>query len=144
MDATGVSMTRRTTQTRPSAAAARSAQPRWPAATRVTRSSASTGRTSSATIEHDRDGDGEVRARGADRVAQRLDADPDVAHVVDGAERPVERGEEPDVEHLHEHERAQQRAHDHGERAAPGGGQQHGSDDDDEELEREPHERAGR
>ena len=67
--------------------------------------------------EHDRDGDGEVRARGADRVAQRLDADPDVAQVVDGAERPVERGEEPDVEHLHEHDHAQQRAHDHGEHA---------------------------
>ena len=135
--------TRRTTQTTPSAVTAGSAQPRWPAATRVTRSSASTGRTSSATTEHDRDGHDEVRAPGADRVAQRLDADPHVARVVDGVERPVERGEEPDVEHLHEHEHAQHRARDHGQHAARGGGQQDGHGDDDEELEREPRERAG-
>ena len=93
--------------------------------------------------EHDRDGDGEVRARAADRVAQRLDADPHVAQVVDGAERPVERREEPDVEDLHEHEHAQHRSRDHGEHAARGGGQQDGQGDDDEELEREPRERAG-
>ena len=87
--------------------------------------------------EHDRDGDGEVRARAADRVAQRLDADPRVARVVDGVERPVEGREEPDVEDLHEHEHAQHRSHDHGQHAARGGGQQDGQGDDDEELERE-------
>ena len=93
--------------------------------------------------QHDRDDRDEVRARRADRVAQRLDADPHVAQVVDGAERPVERGEEPDVEHLHEHEHAQQRAHDDGEHAASGDGQQHRQYDDNEELERESRERAG-
>ena len=60
--------------------------------------------------EHGRDGDDEVRARPADRVAQRLDADPRVARVVDGLERPVERREEPDVEDLHDHEHAQHRS----------------------------------
>ena len=78
----------------------------------------------------------------ADRVAQRLDADPHVARVVDGLERPVERREEPDVEDLHEHEHAQHRSHDHGQHAARGGGQQGGHGDDDEQLEREPRERA--
>ena len=74
--------------------------------------------------EHDRDGDGEVRARAADRVAQRLDADARVARVVDGVERPVEGREEAHVEDLHEHERAQHRADDHGQHAARGRGQQ--------------------
>ena len=92
--------------------------------------------------EHHRDGDGDVRARPADRVTQRLDADPHVPRVVDGLERPVERRVEPDVEELHEHEHAQQRAHDHGQHAARPGGQQGGHGDHDEELEGEPRERA--
>ena len=92
--------------------------------------------------EHGRDRDGEVRARPADRVAQRLDADPQVARVVDGLERPVERGEEADVQDLHDDEDAQHRAGEHGQHAARGGGQQGGQGDDDEELEREPRERA--
>ena len=82
--------------------------------------------------EHGRDRDGEVRARPADGVAQRLDADPRVARVVDGVERPVERREEPDVEHLHDNEHAEDRAQDHGQHAARGGGQQGGQGDDDE------------
>ena len=123
-EATGAPAMRSATQTTPSTAAARSAQPRWPAATRVTRSSARTGSGEQRDDEHDRDGDGEVRARAADRVAQRLDADPHVARVVDGVERPVERGEEPHVEDLHEHEHAQHRARDDGQHAARGGGQQ--------------------
>ena len=52
--------------------------------------------------EHDDGGDGEVRARPADRVAQRLDADPHVARVGDGVERPVEGRDEPHVEDLHD------------------------------------------
>ena len=80
----------------------------------------------------------------ADRLAQRLDADPQVARVVEGPERPVERREEPDVEDLHEHEHAQDHSEDHDQRAARGGGQQDGHGDDDEELEREPQERAER
>ena len=92
--------------------------------------------------EHHRDGDGDVRARAADRVTQRLDADPRVPRVVDWPERPVERREKPEVEDLHEHEHAQQRSHAHGQHAARGGGQQGGHGDDDEELEGEPRERA--
>ena len=92
--------------------------------------------------QHDDDGDGEIRARAADRVAQRLDADPRVARVGDGVERPVEGREEPHVEDLHEHERAQHRSHEHGQHAARGGGQQDGHGDDDEELEGKPRERA--
>ena len=61
----------------------------------------------------------------------------------DGVERPVERREEPHVEDLHEHEDAQQRPGDHGQRAARGDGQQGGQRDDGEELERQPRERAG-
>ena len=49
-EATGAPTTRRATQTTPSAAAARSAQPRWPAVTRVTRCSARTWRARSATM----------------------------------------------------------------------------------------------
>ena len=82
---------------------------RWPAATRVRRSTARVGRTSS--------GDAEQRRRrrrpgsrpSADRVAQRLDADGGVAPVVDGIERPVEGREEADVEELHEHQQAERR-----------------------------------
>jgi hypothetical protein len=92
--------------------------------------------------EHGGDGDDEVRARRADRVAQRLDADAQVARVVEGLERPVERREEPDVEDLHEHEHAQDRSRQHGQHAARGGGQQGGQGDDDEELEGKPQERA--
>ena len=80
--------------------------------------------------------------RGADRVAQRLDADAHVARVVDRLERPVERREEADVEDLHEHEHAQHRSRDDGQHAARRRGQQGGHGDDDEELEREPRERA--
>ena len=92
--------------------------------------------------EQGRGGDDEVRARPADRVAQRLDADPQVTRVVEGPERPVERREEPDVEDLHEHEQAQDRSEKHGQHAARGGGQQGGHGDDDQELEREPCEPA--
>ena len=92
--------------------------------------------------EQPRDGDGDARARAADRVAQRLDPDPRVARVVDGIERPVERREEADVEDLHDDEQAQHHARDHGQHAARGGGQQHRERDDDEQLEREPRERA--
>ena len=92
--------------------------------------------------EQGRAGDDEVRARPADRVAQRLDADAQVTRVVEGPERPVERREEPDVEDLHEHDQAQDRSENHGQHAARGGGQQGGHGDDDEELEREPRESA--
>ena len=141
-EATGAPATRSASQTTLNATAARSAQPRWPAATRVTRSSASTGSVRSAMMSTTATGDGEVRGRAAHRVAQRLDADPHVARVVDRLERPVERREEPDVEDLHEHEHAQQRSHDHGQHAARRGGQHGGHGDDDEQLEREPRERA--
>ncbi len=87
--------------------AARSAQSRWPAATRVTRISASTGMREQPDEDHDDGGDGDVRARPADRVAQRLDADPHVGRVGDGVERPVEGRDEPHVEELHHHEHRQ-------------------------------------
>ena len=92
--------------------------------------------------EHDRDGDDEVRARPTDRVTERLDADPHVARVVEGLERPVERREEPDVEDLHEHEHAQDGSRDHGQHAARGGRQQGRHGDDDEQLDGEPREGA--
>ena len=88
--------------------------------------------------QHDRDRDGEVCARAADRVAQGLDADARVARVGDRVEGPVEGGEEPHVEDLHEHEHAQHRAHHDGQHAARGRGQQHGQRDHDEQLEGEP------
>jgi hypothetical protein len=84
----------------------------------------------------------EVRGRRADRLAQRLDADPHVGRIVERPERPVERREEPDVEDLHEHEHAQDRSEGHDQHAARAGGQQGGQGDDDEKLEREPCERA--
>ena len=76
--------------------------------------------------------------RRADRLAQRLDADPQIARVVEGLERPVERREEPDVEDLHEYEHAQDHSQHDDQHAARGGGQQDGHGDDDQELEREP------
>ena len=76
--------------------------------------------------EHGDGGDGDVRARPADRVAQRLDADPHVARVRDGVERPVEGRDEPDVEDLHHREHRQHRSRDHGQHAARAGGQQNG------------------
>ncbi len=94
--------------------------------------------------EYDCNGDDEVPARPADRVAQRLDADSNVARVRDGVERPVEGREEPHVEDLHYHEHRQHRAQDHGQHSPRGGGQQDGQRDDDEELEGEPRERAER
>ena len=94
--------------------------------------------------QRSRDGGDEVRSRGADRVAQRLDPDPRVARVVDGLERPVERREEADVEDLDDDEQAQHRSRDHDQHAPPAGGQEDGHGDDDEELEREPRERAER
>jgi hypothetical protein len=88
--------------------------------------------------EQGRDGDDEVRRRGADRLAQRLDADREVARVVEGPERPVERREEPDVEDLHEHEHAQDHSENDDQDAARGGGQQDGHSGDDQELEGKP------
>ena len=78
----------------------------------------------------------------ADRVAQRLDADPQVARIVEGPERPVEGCEEPDVEHPDEHDQAEHRADNHRQHAARGGGQQCGRSDDDEELDRKARELA--
>ena len=141
-EATGAPATRRITHSTPSTAAARSAQPRWPAATFVTRSSASTGIARIATDEHHRTHDGEVGGGLPGRVAQRLDADARVARVVDRPERPVEGGEEADVEHLHDDQHAQHRSRDDGQHASRRGGQQRGHRDDDEELEREPREPA--
>ena len=59
----------------------------------------------------------------ADRVAHRLDADPRVAPVVDRVERPVEGGEEPHVEQLHEQQQAEHRPDDPGHDAPRAGGQ---------------------
>ena len=70
--------------------------------------------------EHRRAGDGQVRVRPADRVAQRLDADPGVAPVVDRVERPVEGREEADVEDLHDHQQAEHRPDDPGQEAPRG------------------------
>ena len=92
--------------------------------------------------EHRRARDGEVGGGLPGRVAQRLDADARVARVVDRPERPVEGGEEADVEHLHDDEHAQHRSRDDGQHAPRRGGQQRGHRDDDEELEREPREPA--
>ena len=132
------------TQTTPSAVTAGSDQRRWPAATRVRRSTARVVRTSEADAEHRCAGDGQIRLRAADRVAQRLDADPGVAPVGDGVERPVEGLEEPHVEDLHDHQQAEDRSDDAGQEAPSGGGQDERQGDDDEALEREPHERGGR
>ena len=104
VEATGAPTIAQRTQTTPSTAAARSAQSRWPAATRVTRSSARTGRASSPTRSTTMAATARFALRSADRVAQRLDADAHVARVVDGVERPVEGREEPHVEDLHDHE----------------------------------------
>ena len=93
--------------------------------------------------DHDDDGEGEVRARPADRVAQRLHADPHVGRVGDGVERAVERRDEPHVQDLHHHEQRQHRSGDDGQRAAWGGREQHRQHEDDEQLERQAHERAG-
>jgi hypothetical protein len=92
--------------------------------------------------EHGRGRDDEIRGRRADRVPKRLDADPQVARVVERPERPVERRVEADVEHLDEHEQAQDHSRDHDQHAARRDGQQGGHRDDDEQLERKPRERA--
>ena len=94
--------------------------------------------------EHRRADDGQVRARPSDRVAQRLDADPGVAPVANGVERPVEGREEADVEDLHENQQTERRSDDPGQDASSGGGQGEGQGDEDDALERQPHERAGR
>ena len=88
--------------------------------------------------EHRRAGDDQVRLRPADRVAQRLDADPGVAPVGNGVERPVEGLEEPHVEDLHDDQQTEHRPDDAGQEASGGGGQHEGQGDDDEALEREP------
>ena len=141
-EATGAPATRRITHRTPSTAAARSAQPRWPAATRVTRSSASTGiaRIASSSTAAPTTARSAVELPG--RVAQRLDADARVARVVDGPERPVEGGEEADVEHLHDDEHAQHRSRDDGQHAPRRRGQQRGHGDEHQQLEREPREPA--
>ena len=80
--------------------------------------------------EHRRAGDDQVRVRPTDRVAQRLDADPGVAPVGDGIERPVEGREEADVEDLHDHQQTENRSDDPGQDASSGGGQDEGQGDD--------------
>ena len=132
------------TQTTPSAATAWSDERRWPAATRVRRSTARVVRTKTRDAEHRGADDGQVRGRPADRVAHRLDPDPGVAPVADGVERPVEGREEAEVEDLHDHQQTESRPDDPGQEASSGGGQDEGQSDDDEALERDPHERAGR
>ena len=96
------------TQTTPSAMTACSDHRRWPAATRVRRRTARVVRTSTATTSTAPPTTTRFALRPSDRVAQRLDADPGVAPVVDGVERPVEGREEADVEDLHEHQQTQQ------------------------------------
>src|SRR4029078_4506722 len=98
-EATGAPTSRNATHTTLSTTAARSAQPRWPAATRRPRSSArrpaamAAGAPRHAQQRQNRDreqrddedgrhDDDEIRARRPDGVAPRLDADPDVARVV--------------------------------------------------------------
>ena len=92
--------------------------------------------------DHDDGGDGDVRARPADRVAQRLHADPHVGRVGDGVERPVEGRDEPHVEELHHHEQRKDCSGDAGQHAARPGRQQHGQHEDDEQLEGQSDERG--
>jgi hypothetical protein len=94
--------------------------------------------------EHRRPGDGQVRVRPSDRVAQRLDADPGVAPVGNGVEWPVEGGEETYVEELHDDQKTESRSDDPGQDAPSGRWQAKGQGDDHDALEREPRERAGR
>ena len=94
--------------------------------------------------EQRRTDDGQVRVRPTDRVAQRLDADPGVAPVTNGVERPVEGRKETEVEDLHEDQQTESRPDDPGQGTSRGGGQGEGQRDDDEALERDPQERAGR
>ena len=109
------------TQAAPSAATAGSDRRRWPAATRVRRSTARVGRTSAATPSSTAPTTARFASVRPNDVAQRLDADGGVAPVVDGIERPVEGREEAEVEELHEHQQAERRP-DHPGHDAPGAG----------------------
>ena len=84
------------------------------------------------------DGDRQVGVRSAEGVAHRLDPDRGVAPVVDRIERAVERGEEAQVEELHQDEQAERRADHPREKATGAGGQDDGQHDDDDRFEREP------
>ena len=73
---------------------------------------------------------------------QRLAADPGVAQVLIGIERPVEGREEPHVEDLQDDHQSENRSGDPGQEASSGGGHDDDHGDEDETLERESHERA--
>ena len=62
---------------------------------------------------------------------------------LDGVERPVEGGEEAEVEELHDGQEAERRSDHPGQEASTGAGQDEGQRDDDDAFERQPHERSG-
>ena len=133
-----------TTQAAVSAPAARSECRRWRAATRVSRSTASVGRTSAATTTST--APATVRSATVRPNVLRTVSTPnrEEAPVVDRVERTVEGDEEADVEELHQHQQAERRP-DHPREDAPGaGGQDDGQQHDDDPFERKPHEGAGR
>jgi hypothetical protein len=108
VEATGAPRTRSATQTTPSAAAAGSAQLRWPAASAHAQQRRNR-KGEERDAEHARDGDGEVRVRPVDRAAQRSDRQALPAPGRRWGERLVEGREEPDVEIFGDHENAQYR-----------------------------------
>src|SRR5262249_23681964 len=86
--------------------------------------------------------DREIGVRASEGLTNRSNADGEVGPVLAGVERPVERGEEAEVQELDNDEHAERGPEHPGHETPRTGRQDEREADDDEPLEREPHEGA--